>query len=105
VDHTRRYSAGMLCALVASAVLLLAACTPVVGEDLGNGDYSVTTRIRLQGADEAGEQNAWFARQQCPDGHFVLDDRVFTDESGTYRRWIYGCLEAATGTTPRSSQH
>jgi hypothetical protein len=77
---------------VGAATVAATACTPIVGRDLGGGDYAVTTRIRLQGADEAGEQNAWYARQQCPDGYLVLDDKVITDESGTYRHWLYGCL-------------
>ena len=99
----RRYFVSRSC-LLAVAALSLAACTPIVGEDRGNGDYAVTTRIRLQGADEAEEQNAWYARQQCPDGYLVLDDRVVTDESGTYRRWNYGCLEAGPGSrTGRSA--
>ena len=91
-----------LCRLAAGAALALAACTPIVGRDLGGGDYAVTTRIRFQGPDEAGEQNAWLARQQCPDGFLVLDDSIVTDESGTFRRWRYGCLEPPAERRPIS---
>lgn len=86
------------------AAVAMAACTPIVGHDLGGGDYAVTTRIRLQGAAEAGEQNAWRALQQCPDGYFVLDDDIVADDSGTYRRWRYGCLAPPTEPGPMSSE-
>jgi hypothetical protein len=90
--------------LAVGAIVAVAACTPIIGRDLGGGDYSVATRIRLQGVDEAGEQNAWHARQQCPDGFLVLDDSVVTGESGTYRRWRYGCLEPRSERGPISSR-
>jgi hypothetical protein len=82
----------------------VAACTPIIGSNLGGGDYAVTTLIRLQGVGEAGEQNAWHALRQCPDGYFVLDDDVFTDQSGTYRRWRYGCLAPKAEQAPMSSR-
>jgi hypothetical protein len=77
----------------AALAALVAGCTPIVGQNLGGGDYAVTTRVRLQGLDEAAEQNAWAARQQCPDGFLVLDDETGRDAGGVFRRWRYGCLE------------
>lgn len=72
---------------------LLAGCTPITNQDLGNGDYGVTTRVRLQGQEEAAEDNAWAASRQCPDGYLVLSDETGTDADGVFRRWRYGCLE------------
>jgi hypothetical protein len=42
--------------------------------------------------------------QQCPDGYFVLDDDIVADDSGTYRRWRYGCLAPPTEPGPMSSE-
>ena len=72
--------------------LSLAACVPIVQADMPNGDHAVTTYVRLQGFEEARDDNLWAARQRCKGGVVLIEEREGVDECGRWDRLVYGCL-------------
>jgi len=89
---------------------LLAGCAPMIEENLPNGDHAVTTYIRVQGAEEARDDNLWAARQTCHGGVVLIQEQSGTDERGAWQRLVYGCLAPtstradAVPTAPRRSR-
>ena len=83
---------------------LLAACVPMVRQDLPNGDHVVTSYLRLQGIDEARDDNLWAARQTCHGGVVIIREEAGHDAYGPWRRLVYGCIapENAATAAPRS---
>jgi hypothetical protein len=79
-------------AVPALAIAVLASCTPILREDLGNGDHAVTTYVRLFGAEGARINNERLAEQTCPDGIIRMNEGFGMDADGYYRRLEYGCL-------------
>jgi hypothetical protein len=73
-------------------LLSLAACVPIVQTDMPNGDHTVTTYVRLQGFEEARNDNLWVARQTCKGGVVLIEERDGVDEYGHWDRLVYGCL-------------
>ncbi|HEY0526548.1 MAG TPA: hypothetical protein VGD08_24350 [Stellaceae bacterium] len=76
-------------ALLATAV---AGCTPIVENELPNGNRIVQTYSRLRGIDGTQADNERIARERCPDGFLLLKEQIGSDDEGMYRRWEYGCL-------------
>jgi len=91
---SRRRMQLLLRALAAGALLtpIVAACTPVVEDDLPNGNHIVQTYSRLRGIEGTQADNAQIARERCPDGFLLLKEQLGSDDEGLYRRWEYGCL-------------
>src|SRR5690348_2507759 len=79
-----------------AAGALLAGCAPMIEEDLPNGDHAVTTYIRVQGAEEARDDNLWAARQTCHGGVVLIQEQSGSDARGAWRRLVFGCLAPAT---------
>jgi hypothetical protein len=82
-------------ALAASLLLAAAACggcTPVVEDELPNGNRIVQTYSRLEGIEGTRADNEKIARERCPDGFLLLKEQIGSDDEGLYRRWEYGCL-------------
>ncbi len=73
-------------------LLSLAACVPIVQGEMPNGDHTVTTYVRLQGFEEARNDNLWMARQTCKGGVVLIDEQEGTDDNGRWDRLVYGCL-------------
>jgi hypothetical protein len=73
-------------------LLSIVACVPIVQADMPNGDHSVTTYVRLQGFEEARNDNLWVARQTCKGGVVLIEERDGVDEHGRWDRLVYGCL-------------
>jgi hypothetical protein len=84
----------LLQALVAGALLTsgVAGCTPILEDELPNGNRIVQTYSRLKGIDGTQADNARIARARCPDGFLLLREQIASDNEGLYRRWEYGCL-------------
>lgn len=82
-----------LSALAATALILLAGCSPTFYEDHPNGDHVVTTYGRLSGIEGTKASNRDAALATCPDGYLLLDEQLGRDSQGLYRRWKFGCLE------------
>jgi hypothetical protein len=93
-----------LCFLI--LLLSLAACVPIVQADMANGDHTVTTYVRLQGFEEARNDNLWAARQTCKGGVVLIEEREGMDDNGRWDRLVYGCLadERAAEATPNEKK-
>jgi hypothetical protein len=79
-------------ALWAGLAALGGGCAPMTAVDLPNGDHVVTTYVRIQGADEARNDNLWAARQRCHGGVVLIREESGVDDEGAWRRLVYGCL-------------
>ena len=73
-------------------LLSLASCVPIVRGDMPNGDHTVTTYVRLQGFEEARNDNLWVARQTCKGGVVLIEERDGVDDNGRWDKLVYGCL-------------
>jgi hypothetical protein len=83
--------------LLAIAMASLPCCVPMLKDDLPNGDHAVTTYVRLQGFEEARDDNLWAARQTCGARAVVLvDEQHGTDDNGMWDRLVYGCVAPRT---------
>jgi hypothetical protein len=84
----------------------IAACVPIVQADMPNGDHTVTTYVRLQGFEEARNDNLWAARQTCKGGVVLIEERQGVDDHGRWDRLVYGCLadERAAAASPNEKK-
>jgi hypothetical protein len=73
-------------------ILMLVSCVPMVRTDMPNGDHTVTTYVRLQGFDEARDDNLWVARQTCQGGVILIEEQHGIDDNGLWDKLVYGCL-------------
>jgi hypothetical protein len=64
----------------------------MVRTDMPNGDHTVTTYVRLQGFEEARDDNLWMARQTCQGGVILIDEQHGVDDNGVWDKLVYGCL-------------
>jgi hypothetical protein len=91
------------CVGCAALVVAVGGCAPMVQSDLPNGDHVVTTYVRVQGAEEAQNDNLWAARQRCHGGIVLISETSGVDANGAWQRLVYGCLahESAGLPAPR----
>jgi len=73
-------------------LLALASCVPMVRTDMPNGDHTVTTYVRLQGFEEARDDNLWVARETCHGGVILIEEQHGVDDNGLWDKLVYGCL-------------
>jgi hypothetical protein len=90
--------------LVASACLaaLVGGCASMTEADLPNGDHVITTYIRVQGAEEARNDNLWAARQRCHGDVVLIREESGVDDEGAWRRLVFGCLAHENASTAPS---
>ncbi|HZB91894.1 MAG TPA: hypothetical protein VE397_10660 [Stellaceae bacterium] len=90
----------MRCFIAGAAIAaLLAGCVPMIASDLPNGDHVVTTYVRLQGGEEARDDNLWAARQTCHGGVVLIREDSGIDDYGAWHRLVFGCLAEASGSS------
>jgi len=74
----------------------LAGCAPTYLAESPNGDMTVTTYSRVFGLDATKLNNREAVLEACgKDEPIIFGEKFGTDDNGVYRRWEFGCAEAA----------
>jgi hypothetical protein len=72
-------------------LLILGGCV-VQEHDESSGQHVVTSYARLHGVSGTRRDNEDVAKDVCPEGYILHDERLGQNDDGHFRRWVFACI-------------